>query len=306
MICDNEINKEQDEQNDTSNDSGFKTVIHDSKVLPMLLKSNIDELKDKSLDEIVACLNIGADGRTVIGKNTEILGPGGKIRVDSLFDVTIPGSDETISVIVNIEGQNNPKPKYPLEKRAEYYMARLVSSQKGTVFKGKDYGKMRKTYSIWYVMNPRADDRNTITRYSMKPENIYGTDRPMKEMDTFNIIFVNLGSYDNSLSDPLAFTTILFKLPVDERDSLMKQKYNIVVDDILRKELDEMVSVWEDTYDYGFDEGYNKCLDDIIVDYSDRVRSKMIETGSSLEEVVSTLSIPDIIRKPLMERMSDM
>ena len=74
-----------------------------------------------------------------------------------------------------------------------------------------------------------------------------------------------------------------------------------------------MVSVWEDTYDYGFDEGYdkgydkgyNKCLDDIIVDYSDRVRSMMIETGSSLEEVVSTLSIPDIIRKPLMERMSE-
>ena len=228
--------------------------------------------------------------------------------MDSVFDVTIPGSDETISVIVNIEGQNDPKPKYPLEKRAEYYMARLVSSQKGSVFKGDDYGKMRKTYSIWYVINPRAEDRNTITRYSMKPENIYGKDRPLKAMDTFNITFVNLGSYDSSLIDQLAFSTILFKSPVDERDSLMKKKFNIEVDDILRKELDEMASIREDTYNYGFDQGMEKGIQQGMGDTLFEMTLFLIrDEGWPIEKALSISSaseeLKDSVRKKVAEQL---
>ena len=128
----------------TDDDCGFKTVIRNSKILPMMLKSNIDELKDKSLDEIIRCLDVSADGRTIIGKAIEFTDPKeGTVRMDSVFEVNVPDSDETISVLVNIEGQNNPRPGYPLEKRAEYYLARLVSSQKGSVFKGEEYGRIR-------------------------------------------------------------------------------------------------------------------------------------------------------------------
>lgn len=228
-------------QNDrTDDDCGFKTAIRNCKILPIVLQSNIDELKDKTLDEILGCLNLSADGRTVIGKATEFNDPKeGTVRMDTLFEVNIPGSNETISVLVNIEGQNNPRPGYPLEKRAEYYLARLISSQKGTFFKGEDYGNMRKTYSIWYILDPRAEDRNTVTRGSMVSYNVFGKERELPSFDTFNIIFVNVGSYDSSLPDPMAFASILFKLPTDERNSLMKDRFNIYVDKLLSRELED-------------------------------------------------------------------
>ena len=46
-------------------------------------------------------------------------------EMDSVFNITIPGMGETVSVIVNLEGQNNPKLKYLLAKRAEHYMASI-------------------------------------------------------------------------------------------------------------------------------------------------------------------------------------
>ena len=54
----------------TALDQGFKTVIHDSDVLSWLLRSNLEEFKGRSIDEIKACLNIGEDGRTVIGRES--------------------------------------------------------------------------------------------------------------------------------------------------------------------------------------------------------------------------------------------
>ena len=296
-------------------DCGFKAAIRNSKILPMMLKSNIDELKDKTLDEILGCLDVSADGRTIIGKATEFNDPDeGTVRMDSVFEVNIPGSDETISVLVNIEGQNNPRPGYPLEKRAEYYLARLVSSQKGTVFKGDDYGGMRKTYSIWYVLDPRADDRNTVTRCSMTSFNVYGKERKLPSLKTFNIIFVNVGSYDSSLPDPMAFVSILFKLPTDERNGLMKDRFNIDVDKLLSRELDEMASIWQDTFDKGFDQGMEKGIQQgmekgiqqgMEEKLFEIVSSLVKDRGWSVEEALSLSSDPEEVKESIRKRISE-
>ena len=286
-------------------DGRFKTFVRDSKILPMILQSNIDELKDKSVEEILSYLEIGKDGRTVIGKPTEFTDPNeGTIRVDSVFEVNIPDSDETISVLVNIEGQDNPKPKYPLERRAEYYIARLVSSQKGILFDNDDYGRMRKTYSIWYILDPRVDDRNTITRYSMKPENVYGKERRHLQLDTFNIIFVNVGRYDSSLPDPMAFVSILFKLPEDERNIVMKDRFNIEIDDVLNRELREMASIWQDNYDKGFDQGMEKGMEKGMEEKLFEIVSSLVkEKGWSIEEALSLSSDSEEVKESVRRRI---
>jgi len=295
-----------------SDDRIFKTLVRDSKVLPMMLKNNIDELKGKSIEEILTYLNIGEDGRTVIGNETEDVRPNeGAVRLDSVFDINIPGIDRAISVIVNIEGQNNPNPGYQLEKRAAYYAARLLSSQKGTFFKGDDYGKMRKTYSIWYVMNPKAEERNSIVRYSMEPKNVYGKERKMRVLDSMNIIFVNVGRYDSTLPDPMAFPSALFKLPEGERNIVMKDRFNIEIDDLLNKELKDMEGIGQDSYDWGYDEGIQQGIQKGIQQGKEEelfamTMSLVKEKGWTIEEALSISSASEGIKDSVRKRITEM
>ncbi len=54
-----------------------------------------------------------------------------------------------VNVIINIEIQNDDTPGYPIPKRSIYYGSRLISAQRGSVFKDHEYGKLKKVVSIW-------------------------------------------------------------------------------------------------------------------------------------------------------------
>ena len=218
---------EKDKRRLTALDKGFKAVVHDSDVLSWLLRSNLEEFRDSSIEEIKACLNIGEDGRTVIGRETEFDSvEHGKILTDSIFDVKLPGTDEGISVILNIECQSDPNPGYPIGKRAEYYIARLISSQKGVDFANDDYSKLRKVYCIWYILRPRACCRNTVVRYGMEGKVIEGIPYDLPVLDTFNIIMVNVGRYDSNLPVGSAFpAALLSEMSMDERQELMQDRF---------------------------------------------------------------------------------
>ena len=145
--------KEKDKKVD---DSRFKSLVHDSHVLTWFIRSNVDEFKNSSIEEIRSCLDIGSNGRTVIGRETEIISPNSRKAIpDTIFELRLPGSDDRVALLINIEGQNNPNPGYPLEKRVEFYASGFVFSQRGIYFKNKDYGNLRKVYSIWYILNLR-------------------------------------------------------------------------------------------------------------------------------------------------------
>ena len=83
----------------------------------------------------------------------------GTVRYDIRFVVRMPGINERIEIIVNIEIQNNDKPGYPIHKRGIYYGARMVSSQRGTLFRDQEYGKIKKVVSIWICENTARTTR---------------------------------------------------------------------------------------------------------------------------------------------------
>ena len=288
---------------ETTDDLGFKTVIHDSNVLSWILRSNVDELKDKSIEEIKKCLDIGADGRFVNGRNIEYASKKSKtVKMDSVFDVRIPGEKDVISVIVNVEGQGDPDPGYPLEKMAEYYVGRMISTQKGRYFKGMDFGKLRKVYGIWIVFNPKAEYRNTAVKYSMKAESLSGDpDREMPVVDAFNILFINIGPYDESLPDVSAFPAALFsKMPDDAVHGIMKDRYNLEYDDVLREGVEKMSSLREDTYNWGFREGREEGREEGSREKGvDVIVSLVIDKNWSIEEALDFLSVSNDMNDPI-------
>ena len=281
------------EEEQSAEDATFKFFIHKSDVLARILKDNIDELAGMSVDEIKGCLQLESDGKTVIGRETEyITRDGRKVILDSVFDVFIPGTGSRIPIIIiGLEGQRNPRPGYPLGKRAEYYLARMVSEQKDKYFTGKNYGDLRKTYSIWCVLEPRKDDLNSVVRYRMKAERTYGhIDDEPEELVTFNVIMMYLGSYKDDLPDSLAIGTAMFsKMGENERRKLVKDRFKIELDDSELERLKEMSTLGQDKYDHGRaderDEWARASVNDAITIVN--------ETGVSVEKALSMITIPE-------------
>lgn len=135
-----------------------------------ILRLCIDEFKGSGIEEIRRCLGVKPSSTYVRGRETETISSDhGPIVMDNVFDVKVPGTDGTISMILDIEGQNDNGKRYPIGKRAEYYVSSLVSSQKGAQFTGINYGDIRKVYSIWCMMDPYADERCSMVDYHMVP-----------------------------------------------------------------------------------------------------------------------------------------
>ena len=289
-------NKETEQDDRNYDDSHFRYFIHQNYVLSRILKSNVDELKDMELEDIDKCLEMEDNGRTVSGRETELYSKiGGNVKLDSLFYVRIPDTDEKISVIVNVEGQNDPYPGYPLGKRAEAYVAKLLAAQLEAI--GDDYKLLKKTYSIWCILDPRARDRNTIVRYRMRGERTFGDDRvkdDLEELDTFNIIFVNIGSFEDGLPDALAIGSAMFKkMGKKERWELVKDKFNIMLNDDELERLAQMDNITRDKYEQGLREGRAEGRAEAMDLMADSIVNLVRNTGLSFEQASSAVVIPD-------------
>ena len=196
--------------------------------------------------------------------NEDISQNEGTVYYDVRFNAIVPSTEEhgNIKLIINAEAQNRFKPKYPLTKRAVYYGSRLISAQNGTVFTKSDYQKLRKVYSIWICVNPAKKFRNTITRYSLKPETIIGNAVEAPEnYDLINIVMVCLGKMeewnDNNL---IKFLGVLFQneLSAREKKDILERDFNIPMTETFESEVDDMCNLSQGVAEEAMQKGIEK------------------------------------------------
>ena len=203
--------------------------------------------------------------------NEDISQNEGTVYYDVRFNAIAPSTEEhgNIRLIINAEAQNRFKLKYPLTKRAVYYGSRLISAQNGTVFTKSDYQKLRKVYSIWICVNPAKKFRNSITRYSLKPETIIGNAVEAPEnYDLINIVMVCLGKMeewnDNNL---IKFLGVLFQneLSAREKKDILERDFNIPMTETFESEVDDMCNlsqgVAEEAMQKGIEKGIQKGIE---------------------------------------------
>ena len=196
--------------------------------------------------------------------NEDISQNEGTVYYDVRFNAIAPSTEEhgNIRLIINAEAQNRFKPKYPLTKRAVYYGSRLISAQNGTVFTKSDYQKLCKVYSIWICVNPAKKFRNTITRYSLKPETIIGNAVEAPEnYDLINIVMVCLGKMeewnDNNL---IKFLGVLFQneLSAREKKDILERDFNIPMTETFESEVDDMCNLSQGVAEEAMQKGIEK------------------------------------------------
>ena len=89
---------------DLRKDQAFKELIHDGYILAAIIGGVIPEFKGRTRDEILKCLQTGANGRYVKGRDTEsVSSENGPIIRDSVFDVKLIIADRQRSAAVRYD-----------------------------------------------------------------------------------------------------------------------------------------------------------------------------------------------------------
>jgi len=140
-----------DDQN-ASYDKLAKHFLSRKSILAQILKYTVEEFADSSLEDIEKkyiegepSLSINTvpldDTLDIVGKNTESTGLNESfVTFDIIFDAIAPVDGKLVKIIINLEPQKTTrKIHYKLMKRAVYYAARLISSQKEKEFHGDNY-----------------------------------------------------------------------------------------------------------------------------------------------------------------------
>ena len=197
----------------TMYDAACKMILGDKIVLAKILSEYVEEFKGLSASEIannyidsntVKSSNIvGSAVDYLVGNATDDLKfPGATIKYDILFNALIPGTDDHMSVIINVEAQNKDNPGYPLLKRAFYYASRLIAGQKNDPngFSNSNYGDIKKVYSIWICLNSPVEKRNSVNLYSISETHLDGSYCANEEhYDIMSVVMIYLqGEYNNN------------------------------------------------------------------------------------------------------------
>lgn len=204
---------------DSRYDRTAKKLLANKQILAQIMKGCVNEYSDCTVDDIVekyiegtpevGSVGVHVDDTNRPKKSTDVIKGSnnedstlteGTLFYDVRFDAIAPKSadsaeqEEVIRLIINVEAQTKFKPGYPLTKRAIYYCSRMISAQHGPIFTKSEYGKIRKVYSIWICTQPSDGFENTLTRYSIKPEQLIGEAQEETEnYDLMSVVMICLG-----------------------------------------------------------------------------------------------------------------
>ncbi len=168
----------------------------------------------------------------------------GTVTFDIRFRAIVPKSGETITLILNIEAQNDFFPGYPLVKRGVYYCCRMISGQYGVEFVASHYEKIKKVYSVWICMNPPKYRQHTITKYHMAEDIVLGESREEKvNYDLLTAVLICLGDPKRTEEYSVVhLLSVIFsdELEAEEKKAILAKMYGIAMTRELEQEVTDM------------------------------------------------------------------
>ena len=254
-------------------DTACKKVLAEKIILAWIMKHTMKEYATYEVREIVDRFIIGDAQIAVVNvlpdeTNTpKVTGIGvedstvteGSITYDIQFRALVPGADEVVQMIINVEAQNDFYPGYPIIKRGIYYCARMISSQYGTVFTRSHYEKIQKVYSVWICMNPPKRRRNTITGYSLTEKAYVGKVKEKEgNYDLISAIMVCLGESDEDTeSGLLRLLDVLLSSEKNakEKKEILENEFQIPMTEKMEEEVVHMCNLSDGVEQKGIQKG---------------------------------------------------
>ena len=189
----------------------------------------------------------------------------GKIFYDIRFSA---GRERRYCIFLDVEAQRTPDPVklgYHIENRMGYYLARMVSAQKGSVFFHDDYDRIRKAVSIWICMNA-GEEEESIVDYVFGGTTVYGETPPANlELMQGIIIRIN-GKTDGTMAEKAEeaagkhklismLKTLFSEESVAEKKEKLAREHGIVMTVELEGRLERMCNLSQGILERGYQKG---------------------------------------------------
>ena len=265
---------------DSDYDKTAKKLLANKQILAQIMKGCVDEYSECSVDEIaekyiegtpeVGTVGVHVDDTNRPPKAPEIITGSnnedstlteGTVRFDAIAPTAAndAASQDVIRLIINVEAQTAFNPGYPLTKRAIYYCSRMISAQHGPIFKKSEYGKIRKVYSIWVCTKPSDEFQNTLTRYSIRPEQLIGNAAEKSEnYDLMSVVTICLGKPDaENYTGILKFLDVLLSSSraATEKKKILEEEFGVAMSEELEREVLIMCNLSQGVKAEGREEG---------------------------------------------------
>ncbi len=260
-------------------DNAARNLVAEKPILAYILKSALDEYKECSVQEIAERFIEGtpkvadtavypdhpdrSDNPGMMDGDDKIEGfstadksqRDGTVYYDIRFLAVLPQSGELAEVFVNVEIQNDDTPGYAIPKRGIYYASRMISSQRGTIFKNQEYGKIKKVVSIWICEDSAISRSDTINRYAFTEECLRGDFHEKKQdYDLMTVVVLRLGDKgEKSKDDAIRLLSKMFSdsLGYDEKIDALHDEFKISVSREIDKGVLSMCNLSMGVYNKG-------------------------------------------------------
>ncbi len=231
----------------------------------------------------------------------------GTIYYDIRFLAVLPLSGELAEIFVNLEIQNNDTPGYPIPKRGIYYAARMISSQRGTIFKDQEYDNIKKVVSIWVCEDTANCRSDTINRYSFVEERLRGDfQEEKKNYDLMTVVVLRLGSKgENSGDNAIRLLSKMFSmnLSYEEKLDTLQNEFQISVSREMSEEVQKVCNLSTGVYRKGYDSGYDSGISEGRMEQARGTAYRLLDKGMPAEEVAEMVETGiDTLREWMEER----
>ena len=304
-----------------SYDALCKQLLSGKSILAWIMKYCVSECQEMAVEDIIRCIeaspSVSAAPVFPDEKNTILINgmntvntshDEGTVVFDILFAAMIPSS-KPMRLIINVEAQADFNSHYPLTSRAEYYSARLISSQKGREFTDSHYGDIKKVYSIWVCTNPPKYRENTIYTTSVRMKERSGRmGRPINGYDLQCTAFIMLGNEEKKVAEGvLRLLDMLFRSDkdVEERKRILEEEFHIAMNEDIEMEVQQMCNLSKGVENRGIRKGIIQgCEEEKL----NSIRSLMKKLNLTLEQAMDVLDVPKSEQENMricLERIND-
>ena len=219
----------------------------------------------------------------------------GTVYFDIRFTAVLPSDGGRIEILINCEIQNRDTPGYPIPKRGIYYTARMISSQRGTIFKDQEYGKIKKCVSIWLCEDTADTRSDTINRYSFTEECLRGNfQEEKKDYDLMAVVVLRLGHRgEESEDNAIRLLSKMFSTNLSYEDKLdaLQNEFKIRVSKEMSEEVQSMCNLSMGVLNKG------------KMEQAKAMAYRLREKGMSCEEIAEVAEVDlDTVREWLAER----
>ena len=291
-----------------SYDAVCKQLLSEKSILAWIMKYCVSECREMAVEDIVRCIE-ASPGVSVIpvfpDENTTLINgmntvntsrDEGTVVFDILFAAMIP-LPKPMRLIINVEAQADFSPHYPLPSRAEYYSARLISSQKGREFTDSHYGDIKKVYTIWICTDPPEYRENTIGRTTTAMRYRFGrVDKLIKGYGLQRTVFVLLGDEEEKEAEGvLRLLDVLFRSEksLEERKHILEEEFDIAMNEDMEMEVQHMCNLSKGVENRGIRKGIIQGREEGREEEKlNSIRNVMDTLGLTLEQAMDVLDVP--------------